>query len=121
MKERLRKMKNLMMLEKYRVELYGINTTGDSGNGAFKIPIDGKTFGVIASDGGGWDHVSVSHRNRIPTWEEMCKVKELFFEDDEVAMQLHPAKKDYINIHPNCLHLWRPQNQDIPLPPKIMV
>ena len=24
-------------------------------------------------------------------------------------MQLHPAEQEYINQHPYCLHLWRPQ------------
>jgi hypothetical protein len=51
----------------------------------------------------------------------MCFVKELFWSDDEVFMQLHPAKRDYIDCHPYCLHLWRPTQLVIPLPPKIMV
>lgn len=85
---------------------------------------------VIASRGGGpaelygagenWDHVSVSLYDRCPTWEEMCFIKELFFERDEPAIQLHPVK-DYINNHPYCLHLWRPLEEAIPLPPSILV
>jgi hypothetical protein len=67
---------------------------------------------VIISNGGGWDHVSVSLENRCPTWKEMCAVKDLFFKDDEVAMQLHVAKADHINHHPFCLHLWRPQTPE---------
>jgi hypothetical protein len=35
--------------------------------------------------------------------------------------QLHPAKADYVNQHPNCLHLWKPTTDTIPLPPSIMV
>jgi len=67
---------------------------------------------IIASDGGGWDHVSVSLADRCPTWAEMCEVKDLFFRDDEVVIQLHPAKANHINMHPFCLHLWRPQSQE---------
>lgn len=67
---------------------------------------------VMASDGGGWDHVSVSLATRTPTWEEMCFIKDLFFEPHEVAMQLHPAKHEYVNNHQFCLHLWRPQPVD---------
>lgn len=67
---------------------------------------------IIVSDGMGWDHVSVSLATRCPTWEEMAAVKELVFRDDEVVMQLHPAKKDHVNYHPFCLHLWRPQTTD---------
>jgi hypothetical protein len=76
---------------------------------------------IIASFGGGWDHVSVSIFHRCPGWAEMEAVKRAFFADDEVAMQLHVPPADHVNIHPNCLHLWRPQNQPIPLPPTLFV
>jgi hypothetical protein len=36
-------------------------------------------------------------------------------------MQLHVAVKEHINCHPYCLHIWRPHDQVIPLPPSIMV
>ena len=80
-----------------------------------------RTIAVVVSDGEGWDHVSVSLQNRCPTWDEMCLIKDLFFETHEVAMQLHPAKDNYVNHHPFCLHLWRPQDKRIPLPPTDMV
>ena len=68
-----------------------------------------------------WEHVSVSLPNRCPNWTEMCFVKDLFWDENEVVMQLHPAKKDYINNHPYCLHMWRPVIAQIPLPPIEMV
>lgn len=117
-------MRNLNYLNKYRVihPLWGV---GNEKNGAFMLPpeITGSDLpiAVIASNGGGWDHVSVSTSKRTPTWEEMQRVKELFFEDDEVVIQIHPAKNDYVNFHPYCLHLWRPQNHEIPLPDVTMV
>jgi hypothetical protein len=76
---------------------------------------------IIASIGCDWDHVSVSLEKRCPTWIEMDYVKRLFFHQDEVVMQLHPAEKDHVNVHSYCLHLWRPQKEEIPLPPKWMV
>lgn len=33
----------------------------------------------------------------------------------------HPAKADYVNLHPLCLHLWRPTGAEMPKPPKIFV
>ena len=60
-----------------------------------------------ASDGAGWEHVSVSTHDRCPTWEEMSKIKELFWGDDDFVVQMHPPKSDYVNNHPYCLHLWR--------------
>jgi hypothetical protein len=78
---------------------------------------------IIATDHDGWDHVSVriQNANRLPEWEEMCFVKETWFDNDECVMQLHPPKADYVNRHPYVLHLWRPQHTAIPVPPKELV
>jgi len=82
----------------------------------------GEVLAIMSSGGqDGWEHVSVSTRRRIPNWQEMAWVKDLFWNDDECVMQLHVPKADHINIHPNVLHLWRPLNGKIPMPPKIMV
>lgn len=80
-------------------------------------------FCIVASWGMGWEHVSVSvvAGGRCPTWEEMCKVKAWFWRDDEIVIQYHPAKADYINVHPYCLHMWRPIDIELPKPPTIMV
>ena len=80
-----------------------------------------KPAGVVFSWGGGWDHVSVSFTNRCPTWEEMCEVKNMFFEPDEACFQLHPIQTEYVNMHPYCLHIWRLQEGEIPTPPSWMV
>lgn len=114
-------MRNLNLLDQYRIlhPLYG--NLGDDKNGCFVIPGIGSTLRVIASDGLGWDHLSVSTTRRCPNWPEMKKIKELFFEDDEPAYQIFPAKKDYINCHPNCLHWWRPQNSKILIPGKELI
>lgn len=94
-------------------------------NGAFILPIFDKKSGArmiaIASDGAGWEHVSVSFKHRCPTWEEMCKVKDLFWDEDDAVIQIHPPKKDYINNHPFCLHLWRKAKSNYELPPKELV
>ena len=76
---------------------------------------------IIASWGGGWDHVSVSLPDRCPTWLEMDNVKRIFFARDETAMQLHPPDEKRINTHNYCLHIWRPQKEHIPMPPRILV
>jgi hypothetical protein len=81
----------------------------------------GAELKIIASEGRGWEHVSVSLKNRCPNWPEMSFVKGLFWDDEEAVMQLHPPKSDYVNCHPYCLHLWKPLGVEIPLPPSIMV
>lgn len=78
---------------------------------------------VICSTGAGWEHVSVSpYKRRItPSWDDMCKIKDAFWKDDEAVIQIHPAKVDYVNNMPNCLHLWRCTYKDMVLPPSILV
>lgn len=92
-------------------------------NGLFWIPAQkgNHTLKVIISDGGGWDHVSVSLPNRCPNWPEMCFIKDLFFEPDETALQFHPAVEHYVNNHPYCLHIWRSQTDVVDLPPSEFV
>lgn len=78
---------------------------------------------VICSTGAGWEHVSVSpYKRRItPSWDDMCKIKDAFWKDDEAVIQIHPPKADYVNNMPNCLHLWRCTYKDMVLPPSILV
>ena len=91
-------------------------------NGAFIVQLKrGQTVYVIASDGGGWEHVSVSRKDRCPTWDEMCQIKAMFWDAEDVVVQFHPRESEYVNNHPNCLHLWRQVDCDFPTPPSIFV
>lgn len=83
--------------------------------------VDLKVMVSSGSDLVPWQHVSVSARDRTPTWDEMCWVKNLFFEEEEAVVQFHPPKSAYINYHPYCLHLWRPNNFQLTLPPGMAV
>ena len=111
------------IVEKSRKQnpLYPPTVEGEK-NGYFEISHKGNIYIVIISDGEGWDHVSVSilRKKRCPTWEEMCWLKDLFFDETELVVQYHPPKSDHVNMHPYCLHLWRFQG-DMPKPDKIMV
>lgn len=91
--------------------------------GVGEIHIGGWKGSVIWSNGGGWEHVSVSpYAKRItPSWDDMCLIKDIFFKDEECVVQYHPPKSEYVNNMQNCLHLWRPMNQEMPMPPSIMV
>ena len=99
----------------------------DGNNGLFIIPQGGFYFQCIASNGMGWEHVSITLRFKkstnfnCPSWEEMCYIKLIFWDDEDVVMQLHPKKSEYVNNHPYTLHLWRPIDQEIPTPLSIMV
>lgn len=113
--------------EKFRV-LSGSMASDESweNNGYFKIPLKYLVMAhVIVSDGLGWEHVSVhiteKNKNRTPTWDEMCKIKNLFWDETDCVIQYHPPKSEYVNNHPHCLHLWKPIGVEIPLPPSILV
>lgn len=68
-----------------------------------------KNCSVIWSreEGGLYDHVSIAPKNRMPSWDELCKVKDMFFYDEEECFQVFPKKSEYVNIHKYCLHIWR--------------
>lgn len=90
-------------------------------NGMFHVEADGCQLRCIASDGGGWQHVSVSQlgSKHPPRWGVMCAIKDLFFEDEDWVVQFHPAKSEYVNNHEGCLHLWRCTESPQPTPPAI--
>jgi hypothetical protein len=97
--------------------------TGDP-YGWFEIPYKSTTLHVLAcgaDDFLPWDHVSVSTSNRCPNWDEMCFVKDLFFDEKETVVQFHPKKSEYVNRMPYCLHLWRDTRAEHVLPPNFMV
>ena len=50
-------------------------------------------------------HMSVSHQERLPTWDEMKKVREELLPLNRDFAMIFPKQEDYINIHPYCLHL----------------
>lgn len=98
-------------------------------NGCFQImgPC-GTSLRIIASTANadrritkGWEHVSVSCQKRCPNWTEMCFVKALFWKDDEVVVQFHPKKEDYISNHAYCLHMFRHELINFPMPPSVLV
>jgi hypothetical protein len=109
--------------EKFRVRQGKYATDERYGNnGAFICKVRrSQKLNVIASEEMGWEHISVSRVDRCPTWEEMCLVKDLFWDDTDCVIQYHPPKSDYVNNHPYCLHLWRPIGIELPKPDSIFV
>lgn len=115
---------------RYRIRTGPFGSSDDIGNaGAFFIPSrpGQPPFKVIASDapaeegGQAWEHVSVSLPSRTPTWGEMCAIKSLFWDDDDVVVQFHPPRSEWVNNHSTCLHMWRPVGVAVLRPPSVMV
>src|SRR6266446_8335631 len=101
----------------YRIRDGELGSTDEIGNnGAFLILYQSFHLRVIARDGIGWEHVSVSLPNRTPNWRERCFIKDVFWDEEDVVIQYHPKKSEYVNRHDTCLHLWRLVGQEIPTP-----
>ena len=113
--------------EKYRIREGDLASDESWGNnGGFIIPFSDGAGGVaearvIASDDRGWEHCSVSMEGFCAPWVIMCAIKDLFWGEDDCVVQYHPPKADYVNFHPNCLHLWRPIGVEVPRPSKELV
>jgi hypothetical protein len=108
--------------EQYRIRSHpklGSDATYGN-NGAFMFPGPAmRDLFAIASDGEGWEHVSVSipgRPNKTPSWEEMAAVKDLFWGPEDEVAQFHPKRSEYVNHHEGCLHLWRPIGRTIETP-----
>lgn len=108
------------------------SSSADGNNGAFHLPScePGWTLALVCSDGAGWEHVSVhAYRReresktttRIPTWKEMCFVKDLCWDPEDRVVQYHPPHAEYVNQHPHTLHLWRPIGVVFPAPDPSLV
>lgn len=108
-------------------------TEGDGMGGHFYDYITGKNLNFIFSYQMGWEHLSVSMPSRTPTWEQMCRMKDIFWNEEETCVEYHPAKSQYVNLHPHCLHIWRPikcedfynepdsKEELLPIPPHLLV
>lgn len=110
--------------EKFRLKKGSYATEAKDGNNGVFICKSAKfkrALRCIASDGMDWEHVSVSLADRCPTWEEMCYIKSLFWGEDDLVLQYHPPKSDYVSYAEYCLHLWRPINTEVTRPPFYLV
>lgn len=72
-----------------------VNSWGMSVIAAFSIELDGKV----------WMHFSIAHKKRIPTWDELRDAKFMFMGDLK-AIQILPARAEYVNIYGHVLHLF---------------
>lgn len=65
------------------------------------------------ADGKHFEHLSfhiIGREGIIPTWEQMCEMKNLVFQDEEECYQVFPKKSQYfhgIGNMKNVMHIWR--------------
>lgn len=63
-----------------------------------------------------WRHVSFSHPDRIPSYDEIAAVKRAFVGDDSKAIMVFPPADKHVNIHRFTLHLFAPHDGSDTLP-----
>lgn len=114
----MRKLEDILKLSR-RLKVF--ETSNDGFKGIISMPL--WQGSIICSWGGGWEHCSVSpaKKNITPSWDDMCLIKDLIFNENESVIQIHPPKDEYVNNMPNCLHLWRYIDGEMILPPSFMV
>ena len=113
--EEIRSNKQLQIQESWEQELVTYV------RGYFFDPVTQKRWFFIFTKSLGWEHLSISQPNKTPTWDVMCRVKDIFWRGDEACVEYHPKEEDYVNMHEHCLHIWRPYLDELPTPPPIMV
>ncbi|AYO30619.1 hypothetical protein D2962_08275 [Biomaibacter acetigenes] len=68
---------------------------------------------ILISRDDGRLHLSISHKERYPTWDEIKQARyDLLPRTKDFAMIL-PKDGEYVNLHPNCFHLWEVKMGDI--------
>lgn len=84
------------------------------------VRLDGVKLSTILEvecvDGELWAHLSACAQSpaRVPSWAELRWCKEYFL-GDRKAVQVLPSRAEYVNVHPNVLHLYAALERD-PLP-----
>lgn len=67
----------------------------------------------LANDGPLRWHLSISHPGRYPHWDEISEARDRLLPADRAFVMLLPAAWDeYVNVHPNCFHLWECHDRD---------
>lgn len=92
-----------LMFSQSPVEYIPYRYTGTFGqaNGLLVI-----VTGCLEADNKRWIHVSMSRRSRLPSYEDMCLVKDSFIGRDKLALQLFVPHDKHVNHAKYCLHLW---------------
>ena len=126
-------MKTIEEIKKTRNLFIEAEAPNDGMGGWYYDSTSGKRLNFIFSYQMGWEHLSVSMPSKTPTWDMMCRMKDIFWNEDETCVEYHPAKSQYVNMHSHCLHIWRPiyckefctdpesKEEILPVPPHLLV
>lgn len=52
-------------------------------------------------------HLSIAHRRRYPTWDEIADARYEFCPHDITMAMLLPPPEQYVNLHEYTFHVWQ--------------
>lgn len=61
---------------------------------------------LITSLDAGFLHFSVAAPDRYPGWDLIHAIRDWFIPQDIEAVMVLPRLGEYVNLHPNCFHVW---------------
>jgi len=59
----------------------------------------------VSLDASAW-HLSIAHPRRYPSWAEIKRARDKLLPADRSFAMVLPRDGEYVNVHPNCFHLW---------------
>jgi len=68
--------------------------------------------GGVELDGKRYIHCSISRRDEMPSYTDLDYIKSVVFGPDREAYQKFARRREHVNIHPFCLHLWHCMDGD---------
>lgn len=60
---------------------------------------------LVRKERGLW-HLSMSRKDRLPSYDELRDARYQFLPDVRYVAQIFPPKDEFVNVHQFCLHLW---------------
>jgi hypothetical protein len=71
----------------------------------------GRCFVTVVQEGDDRWHMAISMRNRVPTWDEMKYAARKVLPQDLYYVLCFPPDRDWMSVHPHCLHLIQTRDQ----------
>ena len=60
---------------------------------------------ILTREYGKW-HLSISCKNRFPTWQEIHQARYDLIPNEAMMAMILPPKEQYVNLHENTFHLY---------------
>lgn len=81
-----------------------LNPNGPDGSETY-VHETKRLMAIRGHENGRW-HLSVSHRERIPTWGELGFARDHLLPANVWLMIAHPPREYWMNLNSRVLHLW---------------